>query len=111
MLFVHQFGLLIGAAIATGIGNALLIPTLSTFYLGATTEQNRSQVMGIRGTAMSLGTLLGPLAQALASPWITPQLTFVIAVALSLVITLLVFVVSTAAQHGRQCWTELFAPP
>ncbi len=32
----------------TGIGNALLIPALSTIYLGATAEQNRSQVMGIQ---------------------------------------------------------------
>ncbi len=92
MLFLHQYALLIGAAMVTGIGNALLIPALSTLYLGATTEQNRSQVMGIRGTAISLGTLLGPLAQALASPWITPQMTFAIGIALSLVITLLAFV-------------------
>jgi MFS family permease len=92
MLFLHQYALLIGAAVVTGIGNALLIPALSTIYLGATTEQNRSQVMGIRGTAISLGTLLGPLAQAVASPWITPESTFAIAIALSLVITLLAFV-------------------
>jgi multidrug resistance protein len=93
MLFLHQYALLIGAAVVTGIGNALLIPALSTIYLVATTEQNRSQVMGIRGTAISLGTLLGPLAQALASPWITPERTFAIGIVLSLVITLLAFVV------------------
>ena len=93
MLFLHQYTLLIGAAMVTGIGNALLIPALSTIYLGVTAEQNRSQVMGIRGTAISLGTLLGPLAQALASPWITPQMTFAIGIALSFVITLLAFVV------------------
>jgi hypothetical protein len=72
----------------TGIGNALLIPALSTIYLGATTEQNRTQVVGIRGTAISLGILLGPLTQALASPWITLQMTFAIGIAPSLVITL-----------------------
>ena len=93
MLFLHQYVLLLGAAMVTGIGNALLLPALSTIYLGFTTEQHRSQVMGIRGTAISLGTLLGPLAQALASPWITPQTAFVIAIALSLVITLLASVV------------------
>ncbi len=93
MLFLHQYGLLIEAAMATGIGNAPLIPALSTIYLSATAEQNRSHVMGIRGTAISLATLLSLLAQALTRPWITPQLTFAIAVALSLVITLLVFVV------------------
>jgi DHA1 family multidrug resistance protein-like MFS transporter len=92
MLILHQYGLLIGAATVTGIGNALLIPALSTIYLGATTEQNRSQVMGIRGTAISLGTLLGPLAQALASPWITPEITFAIGIALSFVIAFVVLV-------------------
>jgi len=55
---------------------------------GATTEQNRSQVMGLRGTAISLGILLGPLAQALASPWITPQMTFAIGIVLTLAIAL-----------------------
>jgi MFS family permease len=93
MLFLHQYTLLIGAAMVTGIGNALLIPALSTIYLGATAEQNRSQVMGIQGTAISLGTLLGPLVQALASPWITSQMTFAMGIALSFVITLLAFVV------------------
>ena len=44
--------------------------------------------MGIRGTAISLGILLGPLTQALANPWITPQMTFAIGIVLSLVITL-----------------------
>ena len=87
------YALLLGAAMVTGIGNVLLIPALSTIYLGATTEQNRSQLMGIRGTAISLGTLLGPLAQALASPWITPQMTFAIGIALSLVIALLALIV------------------
>jgi hypothetical protein len=85
---LHQYGLLLGAATVTGIGNALLIPVLGTIYLGATTEHHRSQVMGLRGTAISLGILLGPLAQALASPWITPPLTFAIGIALTFAITL-----------------------
>ncbi len=92
MLFLHQYALLLGAAMVTGIGNALLLPTLSTIYLGATTEHNRSQVMGIRGTAISLGILLGPLAQAVAGLWITPQMAFAIAVVLSLLMTLSAFI-------------------
>ncbi|HEY3991840.1 MAG TPA: MFS transporter, partial [Ktedonobacteraceae bacterium] len=65
MLFLHPYALLMGAALVTGIGNALLIPALSTIYLDTTTEYNRSQVMGIRGTAIALGTFLGPLSQSL----------------------------------------------
>lgn len=92
MLFLHNYVLLIGAAVLTGLGSALLIPALGTLYLGATTDQNRSRVMGIRGTAISLGILLGPLSQALISPLITPRIAFAIGSALSLAITLLVIV-------------------
>lgn len=91
MLLLHQYMLLILGAALTGLGSALLIPALGTIYLGATTDQNRSQVMGVRGSAISLGVLLGPLAQAAAGPWITPQATFAIGVGLSLAVTLLAF--------------------
>lgn len=46
-------------------------------------HENRSQVMGMRGSAISLAIMLGPLAQALIGPWTTPQTTFAIGVALS----------------------------
>ena len=57
---------------------------LGGIYLGATTDKNRGQVMGMRGSAISLAVMLGPLAQALVGPWITPQMTFAIGVVLSL---------------------------
>ena len=75
------------------MGSALFLPALGTVYLAATTEQNRSQVMGIRGSAISLGALLGPLMQALVGPWITSQMTFAVGVALSFAVTFLVVVV------------------
>jgi MFS family permease len=92
MLCLHPYPLLVGSAVVTGIGDALLLPALGAIYLGSTTEQNRSQVMGVRGSAISLGVLLGPLMQALASYWITPQATFAIAVALTMMIILLIIV-------------------
>lgn len=57
---------------------------MGSIYLGATTDKNRGQVMGIRGSAISLAVMLGPLTQALVGHWITPQTTFAIGVALSL---------------------------
>lgn len=93
MLFLHQYPLLLVAAILTGMGSALLLPALGTVYLGATTEQNRSQVMGIRGSAIALGALFGPLAQAIVGRWITPQMTFTIGIALALLMALLASVV------------------
>jgi DHA1 family multidrug resistance protein-like MFS transporter len=92
LLFVHQYALLIVATILTGVGSALLIPALSTIYLGMTSDHNRSQIMGIRGTAISFAILTAPLAQALVAPWTPPQVSFAISVAISLVIILLVIV-------------------
>ena len=82
--------LLAGAALA-GLGSAFVEPAMGGIYLGATTDENRGQVMGIRGSAISLAIMLGPLVQALAGPWITPQITFAIGVALSLGMALVAF--------------------
>jgi MFS family permease len=79
--------LIMGAALA-GLGCALAELALGGIYLAATTEQTRGQVMGLRGSAISAAVMLGPLSQALVGPWITPQITFVIGVALSLVMVL-----------------------
>ncbi|WP_172631820.1 MFS transporter [Dictyobacter arantiisoli] len=88
MLFLHSYPLLLAASAITGIGSALLMPALGTLYLSETNDQNRSQVMGIRSTAISLALLIGPLAQAAISPLITPPITFTIATGVSLLITL-----------------------
>ncbi len=82
--------LLAGAALA-GLGSAFVEPAMGSIYLGATTDENRGQVMGMRGSAISLAVMLGPLAQALVGPWITPQITFAIGVVLSLSMALVAF--------------------
>jgi MFS family permease len=75
--------LLAGAALA-GLGSAFVEPAMGSIYLSATTDETRGQIMGLRGSAISLAVMLGPLAQAVVGPWITPQITFAIGVALSL---------------------------
>jgi len=82
--------LLAGAALA-GLGSAFVEPAMGSIYLGATTDENRGQVMGMRGSAISLAIMLGPLAQALVGPWITPQITFAIGAALSASMALVAF--------------------
>jgi MFS family permease len=82
--------LLAGAALA-GLGSAFVEPAMGGIYLGATTDENRGQIMGLRGSAISLAIMLGPLTQALVGLWITPQITFAIGVALSLVMALVAF--------------------
>jgi MFS family permease len=93
--------LLAGAALA-GLGSAFVGPAMGGIYLGATTDENRGQVMGMRGSAISLAVMLGPLAQALVGPWVTPQVTFAIGVALSLMMALVAFLLlknSGRAEH------------
>lgn len=78
------YPLLLLGSVLGGLGSALVQPAMGSIYLGATTDKNRGQVMGIRGSAISLAVMLGPLTQALVGHWITPQTTFAIGVALSL---------------------------
>ncbi len=82
--------LIVGATLA-GLGSAFVEPAMGSIYLSATTSENRGQIMGMRGSAISLAVMLGPLTQALVGPWITPQITFAIGVALSLSMALVAF--------------------
>jgi MFS family permease len=91
MFAAPLYPLLIAGAALAGLGSAFVEPAMGSIYLGATTDENRGQVMGIRGSAISLAVMLGPLTQALVSPWITPQITFAIGVVLSLGMALVAF--------------------
>ncbi|MFL5701882.1 MAG: MFS transporter, partial [Ktedonobacteraceae bacterium] len=91
MLVAPLYPLLIAGAALAGLGSAFVEPAMGSIYLGATTDENRGQVMGLRGSAISLAVMLGPLAQALVGPFITPQITFAFGVALSLVMALVAF--------------------
>lgn len=89
MLWFHNYAVLILASLVTGLGSALLIPALGVIYLGATNDRNRSQIMGIRGTALSLGSLLGPTLLAIFAHWLTPTISFVLGALISLACALL----------------------
>jgi len=91
MLVAPLYPLLIAGAALAGLGSAFVEPAMGSIYLGATTDENRGQVMGMRGSAISLAVMLGPLTQALVGLWITPQITFAIGVALSLAMALVAF--------------------
>jgi MFS family permease len=91
LLAVPLYPLLIAGAALAGLGSAFVEPAMGSLYLSATTDGNRGQVMGMRGSAISLAVMLGPLTQALVGLWITPQITFAIGVALSLVMALVAF--------------------
>src|SRR6266478_9135926 len=91
MLVAPLYPLLLAGAALAGLGSAFVEPAMGSIYLAATTNENRGQVMGMRGSAISLAVMLGPLAQALLGSWITPQITFAIGVALSVSMALVAF--------------------
>jgi MFS family permease len=91
VLAAPHYPLLIAGAALAGLGSAFVEPAMGSIYLAAATDDNRGQVMGMRGSAISLAVMLGPLAQALLGPWITPQITFAIGVALSVSMALVAF--------------------
>jgi len=91
MLVAPFYPLLIVGAALSGLGSAFVEPAMGSIYLAATTDENRGQVMGMRGSAISLAIMLGPLVQALVGLWITPQITFATGVILSLIMALVAF--------------------
>jgi len=102
MFAAPLYALLLAGAALAGLGSAFVEPAMGGIYLGATTDENRGQVMGMRGSAISLAIMLGPLAQALVGLWITPQITFAIGVALSLVMALVAFLLLKIPRQAQQ---------
>ncbi len=91
MLVAPLYPLLLAGAALAGLGSAFVEPAMGSIYLGATTDETRGQVMGMRGSAISLAVMLGPLVQALVGLWITPQITFATGVVLSVSMALVAF--------------------
>ena len=90
-LVAPLYPLLLVGAVLSGLGSAFVEPAMGSIYLANTSEENRGQIMGLRGSAISLAVMLGPLVQALVGIWITPQATFAIGVLISLGMALVAF--------------------
>ena len=71
-----------------GLGNALYDPALSALLLDITPAEHSAGVMGLKGTAGSLGNLLGPAMLVLFTPFTGPQIVFLIASVLLFMLTL-----------------------
>jgi DHA1 family multidrug resistance protein-like MFS transporter len=74
--------------ILAGLGNALYDPALSAHILDITPPENTARIMGLKSTAGSLGNMLGPALVVLFTPFVNPQVVFVVASALVLMLTL-----------------------
>ena len=86
--FTRSFELILLFAGLAGLGGALMAPALSAFYLDITAEKYRARVLGVKGSALSLGGVLGPLAVVIASQFMGAEAIFITALA-SVVATIL----------------------
>ncbi len=79
---VTQFSLTVVVAVVAGMGDGLMMPAMSAYYLDITPPQHRSRVIGLKESTAALGGVTGPLAVVWVSALTTPQGVFTIAAAL-----------------------------
>ena len=92
--------MMIGAAFA-GLGNALIAPAANAFYLDITAEEYRSRIIGVKGSFLSLGGVMGPLAVAAVAGIMAPQHVFWIASGLVLIALILSISMLREPQHVK----------
>ena len=74
--------------ILAGLGNALYDPALNALILDITPPEHSAGMIGLKGTAGSLGNLLGPALVVLFTPFVSPQIVFLIATILVVMLAL-----------------------
>jgi DHA1 family tetracycline resistance protein-like MFS transporter len=79
---------LVVSFILAGLGNGLFDPALSAHILDITPPEHTARIMGLKATAGSLGSMLGPALVVLFTPFVGPQVVFLVASALVIALTL-----------------------
>lgn len=94
--------LLIAAAfVIAGLGNALYDPALSASILDISPVEHRARTLGIKYTAGSLGSILGPALVVLVSSSLSPSGIFLIAVSVVLLGIAAGLTIKTETQPSR----------
>ena len=99
-ILTDYYLMMIGAVLA-GLGNALISPAANAFYLDITSEEHRSRIVGVKGSFLSLGGVLGPLAVAAVAGIMAPQNVFLIASGSVLVALVLGLIFLREPQHSK----------
>ena len=88
MAFFRDAAWIMASFILAGLGNALYDPALSAFLLDITPTEHAAGVMGLKSTAGSVGSLLGPGLVVLVTPFAGPQVIFLVSAVLAWVLAL-----------------------
>lgn len=73
---------IVSSFIIAGMGNALYDPPLSAMILDAIPPEHTASMLGLKSTAGSIGSTLGPALVVLFAPFLRPQAGFLIAAVL-----------------------------
>lgn len=87
--------------VLAGLGNALYDPALNAMVLDITPSDQTAGMIGLKGTAGSLGNLVGPALVVLIAPSVSPQNVFLIAAVLVLLLMLASGVLLRSAKRGE----------
>ncbi|NCF66354.1 MAG: MFS transporter [Chloroflexi bacterium] len=85
LLMFTQFPILVLTAVVAGTGEALLMPSLSAYYLDVASEQHRSRVMGLKESAAAAGGVAGPLLISAVAAALTAQQVYLVALIVTLI--------------------------
>jgi len=98
LAFSRDYLLIATAFIIAGFGNALYDPALSAYILDNTPETHQGQILGIKSTAGSLGSILGPALVVLFTNILSAQDIFMIATGVVFLITVMFLFTHTKLQ-------------
>ena len=79
---------IVASFVVAGLGNALYDPALSAIILDITPSEQTAGMMGLKATAGSLGSMLGPALVVLFTSLVGPRIVFLLAAALVIVLAL-----------------------
>jgi MFS family permease len=74
--------------VLAGLGNALYDPALSAHLLDIASPDSTGRIMGLKSTAGSVGSMLGPGLAVFFTPFVSPHVIFLIASAWVWLLTL-----------------------
>ena len=84
LMMFTQFPILVLTAVVAGSGEALLMPSLSAHYLDVASEEHRSRLMGLKGSAAAAGGVAGPLLITAVAAVLSAQQVYLIALLVTL---------------------------
>ena len=85
LIMFTEFPILVATAVIAGLGEALLMPALSAYYLDVAAPEHRSRVMGLKESAAASGGVIGPLLITGLAGLITPGQVYLIALIVTLI--------------------------